>query len=96
MIYDSIEPLTPIRDPTVVNNGLSSMKPTISSRGGISIHFENEDSGLQGRPSATSANPEYAFSTVITTANADPWHQGTSQRGTTTTTYAYPLRQQPQ
>ena len=27
MIYDSIEPLTPMREPTVVNNGLSSMKP---------------------------------------------------------------------
>jgi hypothetical protein len=27
MIYDSIEPLTPISDPTVVNSGLSSMKP---------------------------------------------------------------------
>jgi len=27
MIYDSIEPLTPMREPTVVNNGLSSMNP---------------------------------------------------------------------
>ena len=27
MMYDSIEPLTPMREPTVVNNGLSSMKP---------------------------------------------------------------------
>ena len=27
MIYDRIEPLTPMREPTVVNNGLSSMKP---------------------------------------------------------------------
>src|SRR6202034_624934 len=27
MIYERIDPLTPIRDPTVVNNGLSSMKP---------------------------------------------------------------------
>jgi hypothetical protein len=27
MIYDSIEPLTPMREPTVVNNGLSSIKP---------------------------------------------------------------------
>jgi len=27
MMYDSIDPLTPMREPTVVNNGLSSMKP---------------------------------------------------------------------
>lgn len=27
MIYDNIDPLTPISDPTVVSNGLSSMKP---------------------------------------------------------------------
>lgn len=46
IIYDKMDPLTPISEPTVVNNGLSSMKP-----------------------SATSANPEYAFNTVITTAN---------------------------
>lgn len=34
MIYDRMEPLTPIRDPTVVNNGLSSMKPII-----VNQHF---------------------------------------------------------
>jgi hypothetical protein len=45
MIYDRIEPLTPIKEPTVSNRGLSSMKP-----------------------SATSAKPEYAFRTVMTTA----------------------------
>lgn len=45
MIYDRIEPLTPISDPTVNRRGLSSMKP-----------------------SATRAKPEYAFSTVMTTA----------------------------
>lgn len=45
IIYDKMDPLTPISEPTVVNSGLSSMNP-----------------------SATSANPEYAFNTVITTA----------------------------
>ena len=45
MMYDRIEPLTPIKDPIVVRSGLSSMKP-----------------------SATSANPEHALRTVMTTA----------------------------
>ena len=45
MIYERIDPLTPIREPTVVNNGLSNINP-----------------------SATKAKPEYALSTVITTA----------------------------
>lgn len=45
MMYDRMEPLTPMSAPTVVKRELSSMNP-----------------------SATSANPEYAFRTVITTA----------------------------
>jgi hypothetical protein len=27
-MYDKIEPLTPIRDPTLVSSGLSSIKPS--------------------------------------------------------------------
>ena len=41
MIYERMEPLTPIRDPTVVNRGLSNMNPVVtdserlSPRGGL-------------------------------------------------------------
>lgn len=45
MMYDRIEPLTPIKEPTLVRSGLLSINP-----------------------SATKAKPEYALSTVITTA----------------------------
>lgn len=62
MIYDRMEPLTPIRDPTVVNNGLSSMKPMIENQ-----HYARTPLRVKV-PSATSANPEYALSTVMTTA----------------------------
>src|SRR6266850_1976664 len=97
IIYDSIEPLTPIRDPTVVNNGLSSMKPTKHRAGTASVFTGRTMTGAEkDRPSATSANPEYAFSTVMTTASADPRYQSTPQRRTLMTTYAYPPPQQPQ
>lgn len=49
MMYDRIEPLTPISAPIEVNNELSSIKP-----------------------SATKAKPEYALSTVMTTAKTSP------------------------
>lgn len=45
IMYDRIEPLTPIKEPTLVRSGLLSINP-----------------------SATNAKPEYALSTVITTA----------------------------
>lgn len=63
MMYDKMDPLTPIKDPIVVNNGLSSIKPAcvvIKSFSGVW--------NLDHTPSATIAHPEYAFSTVITTA----------------------------
>jgi hypothetical protein len=67
MIYDRIEPLTPIKAPTVVNSGLSSMKP-----GKMTFKFHNtvQTVGLNS-PSATRAKPEYAFNTVMTTAMFD-------------------------
>jgi hypothetical protein len=72
IIYDKMEPLTPIRDPTVVSNGLSSMKPIIPD-GAASEHQKGfKEKGNSDRPSATRAKPEYAFSTVMTTADADP------------------------
>jgi len=39
MMYDSIEPLTPMREPTVVNNGLSSMKPMNHQAPIILVHI---------------------------------------------------------
>ena len=63
MMYERIEPLTPIRAPTDVRRELSSMNPMKCCQ--YLYHFENEG---EPRPSATSANPEYAFNTVITTA----------------------------
>jgi len=65
MMYERMEPETPIRAPTVVRRGLSSMKP-----------------------SATSANPEYAFRTVMTTAVIiSRWSEREME------TYAYQLHQ---
>ena len=49
MIYERIEPETPMRAPTVVSRELSSIKP-----------------------SATSAKPEYALRTVMTTGISAP------------------------
>ena len=49
MIYERMEPLTPMSEPTVVRRGLLSINP-----------------------SATRANPEYAFRTVITTGMSAP------------------------
>jgi hypothetical protein len=49
MMYERMEPDTPIRAPTVVSRELSSINP-----------------------SATSANPEYAFKTVMTTGISAP------------------------
>lgn len=62
MIYERIEPLTPISAPTEVNRELSSMNPTNDSK----LSRQSDWRGY--KPSATSANPEYAFNTVITTA----------------------------
>lgn len=59
--YDRMEPDTPIRAPTVVKSALSSINPNQQS----DLSFNNSVIPL---PSATSANPEYAFNTVITTA----------------------------
>lgn len=66
MMYDRMEPLTPIKEPTVVNSGLSNMKPVqpLTSVKDVLYDLENSDHS----PSATSAKPEYAFRTVITTA----------------------------
>lgn len=49
MMYERMEPDTPIKAPTVVSRELSNMKP-----------------------SATSAKPEYAFRTVMTTGMSAP------------------------
>ena len=62
MIYERIEPLTPIREPTVVSSGLSNMNPIGEMSHAILKQF------LCLLPSATSAKPEYAFNTVMTTA----------------------------
>lgn len=63
MMYDRMDPLTPIKDPIVVNNGLSSIKPVYVVVEAFSLAWN-----VDHAPSATIANPEYAFSTVITTA----------------------------
>jgi hypothetical protein len=64
------------------------MKPT-------NVRSTNHDKGLYDEPSATRANPEYAFNTVMTTASADTRYQNTFQRGALRT-YAYLRLQQPQ
>src|SRR5258708_7872203 len=65
-----------------------SMKPT-------KIRPTNHEKNLYDKPSATRANLEYAFNTVITTASADTRYQNTFQRGALRT-YAFLRLQQPQ
>jgi hypothetical protein len=47
MIYDRIEPLTPMREPTVVNNGLSSMKPMNHQAQVTLVHNVKKVKGLK-------------------------------------------------
>ena len=86
-----MEPLTPIKDPTVVNNGLSSMNP--ANRTPSDEHNVRD---IQDKPSATRANPEYAFRTVMITARHRHDFKARSTEQHPERTYACPLLQQPQ